>query len=101
MQPLDDYGIKVLRDRKGAFRVPLQAKAPMGMLVFESVDKRKIRALIASVLWRCSVSEQPEVRDISVGAVYEGRIRDDLLRGGEFNYVDIVLFFRLYYVWCG
>lgn len=93
MQPLDDYGIKVIRDKKGAFRVPLPAEAPMGMLVFEGVDKRKIRAFIASVLWRCSVSKQPEVRDISVGAVYEDRIQEDLLRSGEFNYVDMVLFY--------
>jgi len=93
MQPLDDYAIKVIRDRKGAFRIPLPAKAPMGMLVFDGVDKRRIRAFLASVLWRCSVSKQLEVSNISIGEAYEGRIRQDLLASGEFSYVDMVLFY--------
>lgn len=93
MQPLDDYGIKVIRDKKRAFRIPLSVEAQNSVLVFEGIDKRKIRAFIASVFWRCSVSKQPEVRGISIGPVYEDRIRYDLLRGGEFNYVDAVLFY--------
>ncbi len=93
MEPLDEYGIQVVRDRKGAFRVPLPAELPMGMFVFEGVDKRKIRAFLASVIWRCSVSKQLEVKGISIGHVYEDRIRQDLLASGEFTYVDMVLFF--------
>lgn len=93
MQPLDDYAIKVIRDKKRAFRIPLPAKLPLGMFVFEGVDKRRIRAFLASVLWRCSVSTQLEVSDISIGSVYENRIRQDLLASGEFTYVDMVLFY--------
>jgi hypothetical protein len=86
MQPLDDYAIQVIRDRRGMFRIPLPAEAPMGLLVCDVVDKRKIRAFLASVLWRCSVSKQPEVADVSVGAVYEDKMRQDLLHGGDFGY---------------
>ena len=96
MRPLDDYGIQVIRDRKGAIRIPLPAKSPMGMFVFEGVDKRRIRAFLASVLWRCSVSKQLEVRDISIGSAYENRIRQDLLDSGDFTYVDMVLFYLIH-----
>lgn len=91
MQPLDDYAIKVIRDKKGAIRVDLPNEAPLGMFVFEGVDKKKIRAFLGSVLWRCSVSKQPEVKDISIGNVYEERIRDDMLNDGDFSYVDMLL----------
>src|SRR5680860_95732 len=40
MQPLDDYGIKVIRDKKGAFRIPLPVEAPISVFVFEGIDKR-------------------------------------------------------------
>lgn len=93
MEPLDNYGIQVIRDRSGAARIPLPAKSPMGMFVFDGVDKCRIRAFLASVLWRCSVSQQPEVRDISIGCRYESRIRKDLLDSGDFAYVDMVLFY--------
>ena len=93
MSPLDEYGIQILRDRKGAMRIPLPAKSPMGMFVFEGVDKCKLRAFLASVLWRCSVSKQLEVRDISIGDTDESRIRQDLVSSGDFPYVDMVLFY--------
>lgn len=93
MQPLDDYAIQIIRDRKGMFRVPLPAEAPMGLLIFDGVDKRKIRAFLASVLWRCSVSKQPEISALSVGSVYEHRIGQDLLHDGDFAYIDMVLFY--------
>jgi len=93
MEPLDSYAIKIVRDREGMFRVPLHPETPMSLLVFDGVDKRMIRAFLASVLWRCSVSRQPEIYDISVGTVYERRIRNDLLHNGDFTYVDMVLFY--------
>ena len=92
MQPLDDYAIKVIRDQKDAMHIQLRPDSPMTIVVFESVEKRKMRAFIASVLWRCSVSKQLEVRNISIGSVYEDRIREDLLHQGEFSYIDVVLF---------
>lgn len=91
MQPLDDYAIKVIRDKKGAFRVPLPPEAPMGMFVFEGVNKRRIRAFLASVLWRCSVSRQPELNNLSIGNAYEERIRHDMLNNGDFSFVDMLL----------
>jgi hypothetical protein len=56
--PLDDYAIKIMRDKGGAFRIDLPAEAPIGIWVFTNVEKRNIRAFIASVLWRSSVSQQ-------------------------------------------
>jgi hypothetical protein len=96
MCPLDDYGIQVIRDRKGAIRTPLPDKSPKSLFVFEGVDKCRIRAFLASVLWRCSVSKRIEVRDISIGSAYENRIRQDLLNFGDFAYVDRVLFYLTY-----
>ncbi len=91
LAPLDDYAIRVIRDKEGAFRIDLPAEAQMGRWVFPEVDKRKIRAFIASVLWRSSVSQQLELKDVSIGEVYEERIRRDLQLCGKFDYVDMVL----------
>ena len=93
MQPLDDNAIKVFRDKMGGYRIPLPAEAPMGMLVFEDVDRRKIRAFLGSVLWRLSVSKQPEVRNISIGNIFKERIQEDLLHDGDFSYVDMLLMY--------
>ena len=93
MQSLDDYAIQVIRDQKDAMHIQLRPDSPMNMVVFECVDKRQIRAFIASVLWRCSVSKQLELRNISIGSVYEERIRDELLGKGEFSYIDAVIFY--------
>ena len=88
LQPLDDYAIKILRDKESAIRVPIPSYDSARIWLFKNVNKRDIRAFIASVLWRCSVSQQLELKNICIGDVYEERIRQDLLNGGEFTYVD-------------
>jgi hypothetical protein len=92
MQPLDDYSIRLIRDRESAVKVDSPHQASMGLWFFEQADKRKLCAFIASVLWRCSVSTQLELRDLSIGA-FEDRVRRDLLSNGDFLYIDMVLFY--------
>lgn len=91
MQPLDDYAIKIIRDKKNSITIPLQSEPLYNMIVYEDVDKRMLRAFIASVLWRCSVSKQLELRHITVGSAYEGRMREDLLNNEIFPYIDMFL----------
>lgn len=92
MQPLDDYAIKIIRDRHKAVRIQPVANNPTALWIFApDTDKRLLRAFIASVLWRCSVSSQVEVKCLSVGKTYEERIRQDLLGHGQFTYIDMVL----------
>jgi len=91
MKPLDNYGIKVLRDKNKANRINFVND--LGLWVYDELDKRQLRAFIASVLWRCSVSRLKELAKISIGAVYEQRIGHDLLNGGEFDYIDAQTFF--------
>jgi hypothetical protein len=93
MEPLDDYAIKVIRDKCGAFRVPPTDGSPTAFWIFEEINKREIQAFIASVLWRASVSRQLEMKDVSLGAYYEEKIRLDLLEGGHFGYIDAVVFY--------
>jgi len=95
MEPLDNYAIKVIRDKTDAFRISVPADPAHGVWVFNNADKRVIRAFIASVLWRSSVSRQLELKDVSIGGIYEERIRVDLLKKGDFNYVDMVLFYLM------
>jgi len=93
MQPLDDYAIKIIRDRIGAYRISLPSQDLTGLWVFNGTNKRTLRAFIASILWRVSVSKQKELEDVSVGDAYEERLRQDLVRGGEFDYVDMLLIY--------
>jgi hypothetical protein len=94
MSPLDDYGIKILRDRLNSFCIEIPNMPTEKIIIYEGVDLTKLRAFLASILWRVSVSKQKELNDISIGMVYEKRIaRDLLLRFGEFKYVDAFVFF--------
>lgn len=94
LEPLDDYAIKVLRDKQGLFE---QASHPGAkdtkLLVFNNIDKTKLTKFFASVLWRVSVSKQLELRSISVGSFYEQKIRDDLYNDGNIDYIDVFVFF--------
>lgn len=91
LQPLDDYAIKVLRDKRNAKIINLPKPLKLSIWYFNSIDKRIIRAFIASMLWRSSVSQQIELRNFSIDPTYEEKIRLDLLHQGSFDYIDIFL----------
>ena len=91
MSPLDDYAIRILRDKKGAFPIDPKASEQFSFWIFENVNKRKIRAFIASLLWRSSVSKQLELNNIEIGADWEATIRENLVNNGEFAFVDCVV----------
>lgn len=93
-EPLDDYAIKVLRDKQGLFeQVTHPRDKDTKLYVFNNIDKTKLRKFFASVLWRVSVSKQLELRSLSVGSYYEQEIRDDLYLGGDVDYIDVFVFF--------
>jgi len=94
LEPLDDYAIKILRDKQGLFDQVLHPGAKdTKLLVFDNIDKTKLRRFFASVLWRISVSKQLELRSLSVGSFYEQKIRDELCNGGAVEYIDVFVFF--------
>jgi len=94
LEPLDDYAIKVLRDRQGVLdQVSHPGVQDTKLYVFDNIDKLRLRKFFASLLWRVSVSKQLELRSLSVGSTYEQRIRDDLYNDGEVDYLDVFLFF--------
>lgn len=93
MRPVDEYAIRVLRDRQGAERIDPVPSSKTALWMFSGLDRRKLRAFFASLLWRMSVSRQVELREISIGCAYEKRIRSDLLTGGDCGYVDVLVSF--------
>ena len=93
MQPLDDYGIRIIRDKHMAKAIELVPGNPTRIWMFSDVDRRKLRAFFASVLWRVSVSRQKELVETSIGASYENRIASDLLHDGDCPYIDAFVFY--------
>jgi len=93
MQPLDDYGIRIIRDKHTAKVIELVPGNPTRIWMFSDVDRRKMRAFFASVLWRVSVSRQKELVETSIGSSYENRIANDLLHDGVFPYIDAMVFY--------
>lgn len=91
-QDPDNYGITIFRDLKGAMRHSFltSEKQIVRWRSFSNVDRRLLRAFIASVLWRCSVSKQDSVCNFRLSNYYEKKIADDLIRNGQFEYVDAV-----------
>lgn len=91
-QDPDDYGIKIYRDLTGAaYNSVLASNGQVARWwLFPCVDRRRLRAFIASVLWRCSVSEQECVSKFKLSGSLEKQIADDLMKGGSFDYVDAV-----------
>lgn len=85
----DDYAIKIFRDKHFSFETSSPKLPKTKLLIFEEIDKRKLRGFIGSLLWRISVSKQMEVANLSIGSVYEERIATDVLKGGDFSYVDV------------
>lgn len=94
LEPLDNYAIKVLRDKHGLFETISHPDAKDAkLLVFNNIDKTKLRNFFASILWRVSVSRQLEVRSLSIGSFYEQKIREDLFNRGQVDYIDVFVFF--------
>ncbi|WP_287602933.1 hypothetical protein [Thiothrix sp.] len=90
---LDDYGIRIFRDRLSSFEIAMPGMATEKIIIYENIDKAKLRRFLASVLWRISVSNQLELKDVSIGNSYERRIANDIFNQGEVSYIDAVIFF--------
>ena len=80
----DDYAIKVFRDKEGSFEV-----SEMKAIIFNKVDKYKLRGFIASLLWRISKSKQKEISSLSIDERYEDKIANDIINSGKFSYIDV------------
>jgi hypothetical protein len=91
-EKLDDYAITIFRDKKGASIISIDNSSAK-LYVYQDIDKTRIRAFIASLLWRVSVSTQLELRECSIGHIFEERIMYDLLNNGIFDYIDANVFF--------
>jgi hypothetical protein len=89
VSPLDDYGIKIFRDRLNSFFIEIPNRPADKLIIYESIDPHKLKAFLASILWRISVSKQKELRDLLIGETYEKRIANDLLsKSNGFGYID-------------
>lgn len=94
LMPLDDYAIKVLRDKEGVIETVTHPKNKDNKLyIFSNIDKKKLRLFFTSIMWRASVSKQLEVKALTVGNIYEERIRYDLLNKGAAEYIDVFVSF--------
>ena len=86
----DDYAIRIYRDLQESEAKVDQTNKSLRYLRFGLVDRRLLRMFFASVLWRCSVAQCAELKDFSIGKVYERRISADILSNGAFDYIDAV-----------
>jgi len=93
MTPLDEYAINIIRDKKNGCNIELHRHPDNKLIIFDNIDKNKIRAFFASILWRCSLSQLCELKNISIGEKYEKKIGEDLLHWQEpnrFLYLDVL-----------
>ena len=103
--PLDDYAIQIYRDFKDAiwfnvssFDQGIRAVAERNGIydskigLMRNVDRCRLRAFFASLLWRCHVSTLQEFSLVDIGQKYEKLIREDLQNGGNFEYLDAIAF---------
>lgn len=97
-EKLDDYAISIFRDKKGANIIPIGTNTKL--YIYKDIDKIKIRAFIASLLWRVSVSTQLELNECSIGHFYDEKIRHDLRNNGIFDYLDANVFFFTHPMHC-
>lgn len=81
---VDDYAIKILKHHQGGFERELDG---LSVFVFPQLDRRRLRAFFASLLWRGHVSKLPAVDQVDIGS-YEAKIRADILTNGSFDYLD-------------
>lgn len=105
LAPLDDYAVQVYRDFKDATFLDIsdmssdikaaakeQGIDDVKFVLLKDVNRCRLRAFFASLLWRCHVSNLVELEAINIGQTYEKRIRNDLLTNGTFEYVDVIAF---------
>ena len=105
MAPLDDHAIRIYRDFNDAawfnvssFDQNIKVVAERNGIgdsnvgLMRNVDRRRLRAFFASLLWRCHVSTLRELSLVDIGQKYEKSIRKDLLNGGNFEYIDAIAF---------
>lgn len=92
---LDEYAIAIYCQKDGGHVEPPGGCGDNSMYVFEDVDRRKLRAFWASLLWRFSIAGIWELNGFTIGDCYNRRIRDDLLdyKNREFNYIDSLVMF--------
>lgn len=94
--PLDDYAIRIYNAMEGAKKIDLEnrEKIPRAakLIIYPTVDRRKLRMFFASVLWRCHISSQKELKDLEIGEYYAEKIRRDLIDKKEMNYIDAIGF---------
>jgi len=89
--PLDDYGIKIFRDRNNSRTVKILSNPDLRIILFENPDCQKLRAFIASILWRVSISDLTEIASIDIAPYWEKRISEDLQNpAAEFLYIDAI-----------
>lgn len=92
LAPYDEYATKIYYRGDNAHAISSSDAPNCQILFFEYVDRRLLRGFWASLLWRFSIARLPELEDFSIGAVYEERIRNDLLNNGDFDYIDSLSF---------
>lgn len=110
MAPLDNYAIQIYRDFKNAnwfnissFDKDVRVVAERNGIgdskidLMRNVDRRRLRAFFASLLWRCHVSTLHELSLVDIGSKYERLIREELLcenfqKDRAFDYIDAVAF---------
>ncbi len=81
---VDNYAILILKQLDNGIRTVIDGHTAF---VFPEINRRLLRKFFASFLWRCHVSKNEFVKHICIGD-YEQRIREDLLKDGQFDYVD-------------
>lgn len=88
----DDYAIRIYRNLQESEARVDRTNKNLRYIRFGSIDRQLLRMFFASVLWRCSVAQCAELKDFSIGKVYERRIAADILSNGAFDYIDAVGF---------
>lgn len=84
----DNYAAKIYLDRMGAKNVPSGESDCRLIAIPGRVDRRKLRAFWASLIWRFSVARTFAFSDFRIDPVWGDKIRDDMVAGREFAYVD-------------
>jgi hypothetical protein len=91
----DEYGKKILLDTEPEIFKEVEKG---DVLVFQNIDNNKLKLFIVSVLWRCSISNLPELNNIKLPKKFEDCLKNMISNGdaGDHN-VFSLLFTRFYY----
>lgn len=89
--PLDDYALKIYRDRDSGTILEDQG---VQTIEYSSVDRRMLRGYLASLLWRMDLGRiigVDEMCNVDIGDFFREKIRADLLKieVASFDYVDV------------